>query len=110
MQSGKYRSPGNCQTQTCPSDSQTEKRDWPIQRTCLHCSRVQWQHALHHGIRRFALRLVIMLCHFTWPTTWWLSWWIIAQVTTYHGSTLEFTELLRATHSFTNVVEAVCMP
>ncbi|CAI9594950.1 unnamed protein product [Staurois parvus] len=25
MQSGKYRSPGNCQTQTCPLDCQTEK-------------------------------------------------------------------------------------
>ncbi|CAI9616399.1 unnamed protein product [Staurois parvus] len=28
---------------------------------------------------------------------------LIAQVTTYHGTTLEFTELLRASHSFTNV-------
>ncbi|CAI9533037.1 unnamed protein product [Staurois parvus] len=42
MQSGKYRSPGNRQTQTCPSDGQT----------------VQWRRALHHGIRRFALHLV----------------------------------------------------
>ncbi|CAI9542305.1 unnamed protein product [Staurois parvus] len=31
MQSGKYRSPGNHQTQTRPSDCQTEKRDWSLQ-------------------------------------------------------------------------------
>ncbi|CAI9602449.1 unnamed protein product, partial [Staurois parvus] len=69
------------------------------------------------------------LCYFTWSTTSWLncccsqflplcynttnSWNIyqqgnfmdglIAQVTTYHGTTLEFTELLRGTNSFTNV-------
>ncbi|CAI9560568.1 unnamed protein product [Staurois parvus] len=47
MQSGKYRSPGNCQTQTRPLDCQTEKRDWSLQRTHLHCSRVQWRCALH---------------------------------------------------------------
>uniref|UniRef100_A0A3B4D4Z4 Protein kinase domain-containing protein n=1 Tax=Pygocentrus nattereri TaxID=42514 RepID=A0A3B4D4Z4_PYGNA len=35
-------SPGNRQTQTRPSDFQTEKRDWSFQRTRLHCSRVQW--------------------------------------------------------------------
>ncbi|CAI9572042.1 unnamed protein product, partial [Staurois parvus] len=28
---------------------------------------------------------------------------LIAQVATYHSTTLEFTELLRVTHSFTNV-------
>ncbi|CAI9616025.1 unnamed protein product [Staurois parvus] len=28
---------------------------------------------------------------------------LIAQVATFHCTTLEFTELLRATHSFTNV-------
>ncbi|CAI9621784.1 unnamed protein product [Staurois parvus] len=33
MQSGKYRSPGNQQTQTRPSDCQTEKRDSSLQRT-----------------------------------------------------------------------------
>ncbi|CAI9607281.1 unnamed protein product [Staurois parvus] len=41
MQSGKYCSPGNCQTQACPSDCQTEKHDSSLQRTHLHCSRVQ---------------------------------------------------------------------
>jgi len=59
MQSGKYRSPGNSQTQTRPSDCQTEKRDSSLQRTRLHCSRVQWRCALHHCIRRFALHWVI---------------------------------------------------
>ncbi|CAI9568863.1 unnamed protein product [Staurois parvus] len=43
MQSGKYRSPGNCQIPTCPSDCQTEKCDSSLQRTGLHCSRVHWQ-------------------------------------------------------------------
>ncbi|CAI9610549.1 unnamed protein product [Staurois parvus] len=38
MQSGKYHSPGNHQTQTCPSDCQTEKRDSSLQRRFLHCS------------------------------------------------------------------------
>ncbi|CAI9551279.1 unnamed protein product [Staurois parvus] len=42
MQSGKYRS-GNHQTQTCPSDCQTEKYDSSLQRTLLHCSRIQWR-------------------------------------------------------------------
>ncbi|CAI9605273.1 unnamed protein product [Staurois parvus] len=45
MQSGKYLSPDNCQTQTSPSDCQTEKHDWLLQGTHLHCSRVQWWHA-----------------------------------------------------------------
>ncbi|CAI9620684.1 unnamed protein product [Staurois parvus] len=45
MQSCKYRSPDNHQTQTHPSDFQTEKRDWSLQRTLLQCSRVQWQMA-----------------------------------------------------------------
>ncbi|CAI9556876.1 unnamed protein product, partial [Staurois parvus] len=59
MQLGKYRSPGNRQTQTCPSDCQTEKRDLSLQRTRLHCSRVQWWRTLHHCIRCFALHLVM---------------------------------------------------
>ncbi|XP_051526065.1 uncharacterized protein LOC127424703 [Myxocyprinus asiaticus] len=59
MQSDKYRSPGNRQTQTRPSDCQMEKRDSSLQRTRLHCSRVQWRRALHHCIRRFALHLVM---------------------------------------------------
>ena len=59
MQSDKYRSPGNRQTQTRPSDCQMEKRDSSLQRTHLHCFRVQWRRALHHCIRRFALHLVI---------------------------------------------------
>ena len=58
MNSDKYRSPGNHQTQTHPSDCQMEKRDSSLQRTRLHCSRVQWRRALHHCIRRFALHLV----------------------------------------------------
>ncbi|CAI9552902.1 unnamed protein product [Staurois parvus] len=45
MQSGKYRSPGNLQTQTHPLDCQTEKRDFSLRRTRLNCSRVQWQPA-----------------------------------------------------------------
>ncbi|XP_051540168.1 uncharacterized protein LOC127432786 isoform X2 [Myxocyprinus asiaticus] len=59
MQSDKYRSPGNRQTQTRPSDCQMEKHDSSLQRTHLHCSRVQWWRALHHCIRRFALHLVM---------------------------------------------------
>ncbi|CAI9616627.1 unnamed protein product [Staurois parvus] len=43
MQSGKYHSPGNHQTQTHPSDCQTEKRDSSLQRIHLHSSRVQWR-------------------------------------------------------------------
>ena len=50
MQSHKYGSPGNLQTQTGPSDCQMEKRDWSLQRTRLQCSRVQWRRALHHCI------------------------------------------------------------
>ena len=59
MLSDKYRSPGNRQTQTRPSDCQMEKRDSSLQRTHLHCSRVQWRHALQHCIRRFALHSVM---------------------------------------------------
>ncbi|CAI9568205.1 unnamed protein product [Staurois parvus] len=55
MQSGKYRSPGNHQTQTRPLDSS-------LQRTCLHCSRVQWRSALHHCIQRFAVHLLSCCC------------------------------------------------
>ncbi|CAI9538430.1 unnamed protein product [Staurois parvus] len=49
MQSGKYHSV-NRQTQIRPLDCQTEKRDWSLQRTCLHCSRAQWWRALHHAL------------------------------------------------------------
>ena len=59
MQSDKYRSPGNRQIQTRPSDCQMEKSDFSLQRTRFHCSRVQWRRALHHCIRRFALHLVM---------------------------------------------------
>ena len=47
MQSDKYRSPGNHQTQTLPSDYQMEKCDSSLQRTFLHCSRVQWLSLIH---------------------------------------------------------------
>ncbi|CAI9569526.1 unnamed protein product [Staurois parvus] len=40
MQSGKYCSPGNRQTQTRLLECQ--KHDLSLQRTYLHCSRVQW--------------------------------------------------------------------
>ena len=59
MQSGKYRNPGNCQTQTRPSDWQMEKYDSSIQRTHLHCSRVQRRQASNHCIRCFALHLLM---------------------------------------------------
>ena len=59
MQSDKYRCPGNRQTQTRPSDCQMEKHDSSLQRTRLHCSRVQWRRALHHYIRRCALHVVM---------------------------------------------------
>ena len=58
----KYRSPGKRKTQTPPSDCQREKRDSSLQRTRLHCSRVQWRRALHHCIQRFALHLVMYGC------------------------------------------------
>ncbi|CAI9559219.1 unnamed protein product, partial [Staurois parvus] len=45
-QSGEYRSPGNRQTQTRPLDCQTEKPDSSLQKTRLHCSRVQCWHLL----------------------------------------------------------------
>ncbi|CAI9576701.1 unnamed protein product, partial [Staurois parvus] len=32
---------------------------------------------------------------------------LIAEVATYHGTTLYFTELLRATHSLTNVCRSI---
>ncbi|CAI9619175.1 unnamed protein product, partial [Staurois parvus] len=47
MQSGKYHSPCNFQTQTRPLDWQTEKRDSSFQKTRIYCSRVQWRFALH---------------------------------------------------------------
>ena len=59
MQSDRYRSPDNRQTQTRPSDCWVEKRDWSLQRRRLCCCRVQWQRALHHCIRRFALHLLM---------------------------------------------------
>ncbi|CAI9543697.1 unnamed protein product [Staurois parvus] len=43
MQTDKYRSSCNHLTQTHPSDCQTEKHDSSLQRTCLHCPRVQWR-------------------------------------------------------------------
>ena len=59
MQSNKYRSPGNRQTQTRASGCQMEKRDSSLQRRRLHCSRVQWRRPLHHYITRFSLHLVM---------------------------------------------------
>ena len=59
MQSDKYRSPGSRQSQTHQSDCQMEKHNPSLQRTCLHCSRVQWRHALHCCIQRFALQLLM---------------------------------------------------
>ena len=58
MQSDKYRSPGDSQTQTHPSDCQMEK---PIchSRERLHCSRVQWRRAFHHCIQCVALHLLM---------------------------------------------------
>ena len=50
MQSGKYCSSGNRQTQTLSSDCQKKKRDSSLQKTRLHCSRVQWRCALHRCI------------------------------------------------------------
>ncbi|CAI9567842.1 unnamed protein product [Staurois parvus] len=46
MQSGKYCYPGNHQMQTCPLDFLSEKHDSLLQRTRIHCSRVQWRRAL----------------------------------------------------------------
>uniref|UniRef100_A0AAR2LTL3 ADAM metallopeptidase domain 17 n=1 Tax=Pygocentrus nattereri TaxID=42514 RepID=A0AAR2LTL3_PYGNA len=53
MQSHKYHSPGNHQTQIRPPDRQIEKYDLLLQRKRLHCSRVQW--------RRFTV-LLSLLC------------------------------------------------
>jgi len=65
MQSDKYRSPGNRQTQTRPSDCQMEKGDSSLHRTTsnLHCSRVQWRRALHQCMQRFASHLVMQGLH-----------------------------------------------
>lgn len=52
-QSDKCRSPGNCQTLTPSSDCQMERRD-----LAFHSDPVQWRHALHHCIQRFALFLL----------------------------------------------------
>ena len=54
MQSDKYRSPSNRQTQTCLSGCQMEKCDSSLQRTSLPCSS-----PLHHCIRWFAFHLVM---------------------------------------------------
>ncbi|CAI9613169.1 unnamed protein product [Staurois parvus] len=106
MQSGKYCSPGNPQTQTHPSDCQTEKRDSLLQRTRLHCSRIHCS-----SIQRFA---VVPSCFYFVITPLTVDRGIFfskeisrmaffALVATYNSTTLEFTELLRATYSFTNV-------
>ena len=55
IQSDRYRSPGNRQTHTRPSDRQMEKSDSSLQITRLHCSRVQWRRALHNCIRRLLM-------------------------------------------------------
>ncbi|CAI9547317.1 unnamed protein product [Staurois parvus] len=57
MQSGKSRSPGKSQTQTRPSDCQTEKRDSSLQITRLHCSRV-------HPVVAWRLLVVPSCFHF----------------------------------------------
>ena len=59
MQSDKYCFLGNLQTQTYPSDWQMEKHNSSLQRTCIHCSRVEWRRAFYHCIQRFALHLLI---------------------------------------------------
>ena len=51
----------SAQTQICLSDSQMVKRDSSLHRMCFHCSRVQWQRALHSS-RRLAFRMVRFLC------------------------------------------------
>lgn len=45
------------QTQTHPLDCQTKNNDASFHRKCLHCSGVQWLHALHYCIRQFILYL-----------------------------------------------------
>ncbi|CAI9624257.1 unnamed protein product, partial [Staurois parvus] len=47
-------------------------RNWSLQRTRLHCSRVQWRCALHHCIRRsttswltYCCSQLLPLCHNT---------------------------------------------
>ncbi|MEQ2179887.1 hypothetical protein GOODEAATRI_029871 [Goodea atripinnis] len=47
VQPGKCCSSGNCQTQTHSLDFQTERHDSSLQRTCLHCSRMQRLTPLH---------------------------------------------------------------
>ena len=39
---------------------QTGKRDSSLQRTCFHCSVVQWRRALHHPSQRLASCMVIL--------------------------------------------------
>ena len=48
------------QTQICPSDCQIVKRDSSLQKTRIHCSRVQWRRAIHHSRPLLALRKVIL--------------------------------------------------
>jgi hypothetical protein len=59
-------------TQICPSDFQMVKRNSSLQRIffsfSFHCSRVQWQQALHHSSRHLALHMVSLgLCAAAWP-------------------------------------------
>lgn len=61
MRSDKYRSPGKCQTQNCPSDCQMKKLYLSLQRMILYCSRVQCGRALHH-------------CIFWWCMAWMHAW------------------------------------
>ena len=42
------------------SDCQIVKRDLSLQVTHFHCSRVQWQRALHHSSQHLALQMVIL--------------------------------------------------
>uniref|UniRef100_A0A3B3YRV4 B30.2/SPRY domain-containing protein n=1 Tax=Poecilia mexicana TaxID=48701 RepID=A0A3B3YRV4_9TELE len=58
---GTIQSDMDRQTQTRPSDCQMKNRDWSLQRTRLHCSRVQWQCVLYHYSQRFALNLVMYI-------------------------------------------------
>ena len=54
-----YNNGSTAALQTVAYSCQMEKRNWSLQRTRLHCSRVQWRCALHHCIRRFALHLLM---------------------------------------------------
>lgn len=45
--------------QTHPLDCQMEKYDLSLHKSCIHCSRVQWWHALNHCMWCFALCLLM---------------------------------------------------